>query len=103
MLEIKPCSLKCPYSHYTEECPVDPDDLAVVINYLHNIVCALGSVCDIEAHVQVCQGSAAEILHCTNGDVDKARDAIWAVTRAYEAGGGNAVVFWPWLRSMGGF
>jgi hypothetical protein len=104
MLEIKPHYLRCPYSHHLEDCPiVDPEDLAIVINYLHNITCALGSVCDIDDHQRICQGSAAEILHCTNGDPDKARDAIWATTRAYEAGGGNAVVLWPWLRTMGGF
>jgi hypothetical protein len=103
MLEIKPVYLKCPYSHYTEECPVDPDDLANVMNYLHTIACALGSVCDIDAHQRICQGSAAEILHATGGDAEAARNAIWAVTRAYEAGGGNAVVFWPWLRTFDHF
>ena len=90
--------------HWLGPCPIQsPEDLKEVMNYLHNIMCALGSVCDIEDHVRVCQHSAAEILHCTNGNVESARDAIWATTRAYEECGGKAVELWPMLGTMGGF
>jgi hypothetical protein len=47
-----------------------------------------------------CRFSAAESLHSTDGDVEKARDAIWAFTGAYEACGGKAVKFWPWLKRL---
>jgi len=93
----------CPYSHY-EECPIDsPDDLQEVINYIHMICCPLGSLCGIPDHAHACQYSAAEILHCTDGDVQKAKDAIWAFTRAYEACGGEGVQLWPMLATLGRF
>jgi hypothetical protein len=103
MLNLKPIHLKCPYSHY-EPCPIEsPDELANVMNYLHTTVCPLGDLCDIEKHLDECRFSAAEILHCTNGSVDAARDVIWAFTRSYETCGGEAVKFWPMLRALDHF
>ncbi len=94
----------CPFEHWTRDCPIESaDDLQEVINYLHTICCPLGSVCDIDVHARECRESAAEILHSTNGDVYKARDAIWAFTRAYAACGGEGVVLWPMLATLGQF
>jgi hypothetical protein len=101
MLNLRPGQLNCPYSHYYEPCPIEsPADLEEVINYVHTTVCALGNLCDIEAHSNTCRFSAAEILHSTDGDVEMARDAVWAFTRAYEDCGGKAVKFWPWLKRL---
>jgi hypothetical protein len=93
----------CPYSHY-EPCPIDsPDDLREIINHIHSAFCPLGSICDIPEHAHECLHSAAEILHCTDGDTQKAKDIIWAFTRAYEVCGGEGAVLWPMLGTLGQF